>query len=106
DHKRPGLWSSLVALKPGYVWVVRNLNRIARDVILQETIIKQLRKSGATLASMEDGGQLPDDPQAKLVRQILGALAEYQREINNARTRAKMLAHQRAGRVMGTIPYG
>lgn len=60
--------------------VVEKLDRIARDLMVQETILQNMRESGADLISALEGADLLDnDPTRKLVRQILGAIAEYEK---------------------------
>jgi len=71
--------------------VVYRLDRLARDVILQETLLREIRNSGGELfsASESENGYLGDDdadPSRKMIRQILGSVAEYERAMIRLRT--------------------
>jgi len=64
--------------------VVKQLDRLARDLIVQETLIAEIRKLGAEIFTTAAGeaaylGDDPDDPSRKLIRQVLGAVNEYER---------------------------
>lgn len=58
--------------------VVLDLNRLARDVYVQETIVRDLAKSDVSIASVNQPNT-GDDPSSRLIRQIFGAIAEYDR---------------------------
>lgn len=110
DHERPGIWNAISDIRRGSVLLVRNVNRLARDTLLALTIEHKVEQAGGTIHSLEDGELRNDDPTAVLVREILHALAKYQRSINNARTAAGMKRNQyRDHRRMGRedrVPYG
>ena len=78
---RTGLSEALVALESGRAkaLVVYRLDRLARDLLLQETLIARLRQAGAEVLSVSepdvDGGGA--EPTRDLVRQVLGAIAQY-----------------------------
>jgi DNA invertase Pin-like site-specific DNA recombinase len=81
---RPALAEMIVDLeKNGHgikTVIVEKLDRVARDLMIQETIIQDFRESGVHLVSVLEGADLLDnDPTRKLVRQILGAIAEYEK---------------------------
>jgi DNA invertase Pin-like site-specific DNA recombinase len=66
--------------------VVPKLDRLSRDMILQETLIRDIRKMGgdvySTLAyEQENLHDNADEPGRKMVRQILGAVNEYERAL-------------------------
>lgn len=92
--------------------VVARLDRLARDLILQETIISELSRYGGSVFSCQAGEDafLRDDDQdasRKLIRQILGAVAEYERAVIRLRmTAGRRLKQQRGGWGGGTTPYG
>lgn len=108
DDERPGMWDAINALKKGYTLVVRRFDRLARDSTFALQIIKhQIEEKGAKILSITEPGANGDTADARLIRSILLALAEYNREIIRARTRAAMRRHQRNGRKMSKIcPYG
>lgn len=92
--------------------LVYRLDRLARDMVLQETLLAELHRRGGELRSCsptEDAhlADDPEDPTRALVRRILGALAGYEREMIRIRLRAgrdrKRLAGGYAG---GGLGYG
>ncbi len=107
DEDRPGLWAAIAALERGYVLVVYRLDRLARSVYLSDIIERTVNKRKATFLSIAGEGTWSDSDEDFLIRKILQALAEYERKVIGARTRAAMLRHQAHGRLMGSIPpYG
>jgi DNA invertase Pin-like site-specific DNA recombinase len=97
--------------------VVYRLDRLARDLVLQEQLIAELRRLSSHLFSTADGesAYLTDDdadPSRRLIRQILGAVAEYERSLIRMRMLAGKRRKQLAGRksvgayAFGTQPCG
>jgi DNA invertase Pin-like site-specific DNA recombinase len=109
---RVGLGQAIRALRRGDVLVVARLDRLARDLITQELLLRELWAKGVTVESCQGGenaylAQGSDDPSRTMVRQILGAVAEYERAIITLRTQAGKLAKQRnGGYAGGQPPYG
>jgi len=106
---RPALSEMLGALHGNSVKLVliEKLDRLARDLMVQETIIGDLKKDGFDLVSVMEPDLLRDDPTRKLMRQIFGAIAEYEKtmiviKLRAARNRVKA----RKGRCEGRKPYG
>lgn len=92
--------------------VVFRLDRLARDLVLQETLIAELRSIGASVhsCSPSENEILRDDagdPSRKLIRQVLGAVSEYERAMIGLRMAAGKAAKKAAGGwVGGRPPYG
>lgn len=85
---RDGLADALALLKAGEAdgLVVPRLDRLARDMVLQEKVIAEVWSMGKGVASTvaaEDSmlADDPSDPTRKLIRRIMGAVAEYEREL-------------------------
>jgi DNA invertase Pin-like site-specific DNA recombinase len=57
--------------------IIERLDRLARDLMVQENILNDMQKNGVSVISTTEGDLLEDDPTRKLVRQVLGAIAEY-----------------------------
>jgi len=58
--------------------IVETANRFARDLIVQETGWKRLHADGITLIAADSPDQFVDEtPTAVLIRQILGAVAQF-----------------------------
>jgi DNA invertase Pin-like site-specific DNA recombinase len=92
--------------------VVYRLDRLARDLVIQEQLLGDVRRMGAAVftTSAAEAGYLvddPDDPSRKLIRQVLGAVAEYERAMTALRMRAgKLRKRERGGYIGGAPPYG
>ncbi|WP_348269420.1 recombinase family protein [Edaphobacter paludis] len=106
---RPALQDLLAALKEGDVKVVilEKLDRLARDLMIQETILSDLMKQGFEVISVCEPDLCSTDPSRVLVRQIFGAIAQYDRamtvlKLRGARQRMKV----REGRCEGRKAFG
>jgi len=103
-------WSALVtALHSTGVRtiLIERLDRLARDLLIQETVIADLQKSGFTLISTAEPDLMANDPSRILIRQILGALAQHDKsqivlKLRAARTRLRA----KLGRCEGRKPFG
>jgi DNA invertase Pin-like site-specific DNA recombinase len=109
---RPGLTDLFVALKANGVRTVilENATRLARDLMISEIILGEFRKLGVRVVSADGGIDLTlgnDDPSGKLIRQILGAVAEWEKCALVSKLRASRLRIRRAGvKCEGKKPYG
>ena len=88
--------------------LIEQINRLARDLLIQESIIKDFQKRGFNLISVVEGQDLLSaDPTRKLIRQVLGAFAEYDKTMLVARLKvAKDRIRKQTGRCEGVKPYG
>ena len=109
---RPGLVSLMAAVETSNVRLVlvERSDRFARDLIVGEIILADMRKAGVAVWSAEGGVDLTvgdDDPTKRLIRQILGAVAEYDKAITVLKLRAaRERIRKRLGRCEGRKPYG
>jgi DNA invertase Pin-like site-specific DNA recombinase len=113
---REGLPEALGALRSGRArgLVVYRLDRLARDLVLQEQLLAEVWRMGARVYSTsasEDAYMDPegaaDDPSRALIRQILGAVSQYERSMIRLRLRsgkARKRAH--GGFIGGQVPLG
>lgn len=92
---RPALQEMLLALHGNGVKlvVVEKLDRLARDLMIQESIVADLLRDGFELISVIEPDLCSNDPTRKLMRQILGAFSEYEAtmitlKLRGARVRA------------------
>jgi DNA invertase Pin-like site-specific DNA recombinase len=111
---RLGLAQALADLKENRAsgLIVHRLDRLARDLVLQEQLLAEVRRFGGRVfsASAAESAFLEDDsndPSRRLIRQVLGAVAEYERELIALRLRAgrrQKAAH--GGFAYGAPPFG
>lgn len=108
-ENRPALERMRIALLSNGVKmvVIEKLDRIARDVAIQETIIKDLQKRGFTLVSALEPDLCSADPYRAAMRQMLGVFAELDRQTIVLKTRAARERIRATGaRCEGRKPYG
>ena len=84
DHitARPGFAAMMERIASNGVRtiVVETANRFARDLIVQETGYAMLKDRGIELiAADKPDAFLDDTPTAKLIRQVLGAVSEFEK---------------------------
>jgi len=110
---RPGLAALLDRVESNGVRVVlvENATRLARDLLVSEVILAQLRDAGCTVIDCDSGTNLvddaDDDPTRRLIRQVLGAVAEFDRRVTVLKLRAaRQRIRNRGGRCEGRKPYG
>jgi DNA invertase Pin-like site-specific DNA recombinase len=108
-ENRPALMELFEALAADGVKLVlvERLDRLARDLMVQETIIGDLRKRGFELISVTEPDLLSTDPSRILMRQIFGAIAQYERAMIVSKLRGSRDRMRKAtGRCEGVKPYG
>jgi len=65
--------------------VITRLDRLARDLMLQENILADVRKRAGELLSIAEPDLCSEDNTRTLIRQIMGAVAEYEKKLIVAR---------------------
>jgi DNA invertase Pin-like site-specific DNA recombinase len=108
DPNRPGLWAAVEAVPKGGVLLAYRLDRVARDVYLSIMVEREVEKRGGRVVSTQGEGTASDSPHEQLVRDILRALASYERRVTSVRTKMLMryrqnVQHQSMGK---SPPYG
>jgi DNA invertase Pin-like site-specific DNA recombinase len=87
--------------------VIEKLDRLARDLMVQESIIADLQKHGFTLLSAAEPDLMATDPTRVLIRQMMGVLAQYEKSQIVIKLRAaRMRARGRDGQCEGRKAYG
>lgn len=102
---RPGFAEMLKRIEGNGVRtiVVETASRFARDLMVQEVGFAKLRERGINLIAADSPNSFQDDtPTAKLVRQVLGAIAEF----DKAMTVAKLRGARDRKRATGTKVEG
>ena len=110
---RTALAAALEALEldEAEVLVIPRLDRLARDLVLQEQLLREAWRTGAEVESAAQGESNlrddPEDPSRALIRQVLGAVSEYERKMIVLRMkRGRMAKAARGGFATGSPPYG
>jgi DNA invertase Pin-like site-specific DNA recombinase len=111
---RPALGEAMALVRSGEVEgiVVPKLDRLARDLIIQETLLAEFRRHGGRVFSCmasEDSYLTddPDDPSRKMIRQVLGAVSEYERSMISLRLRSgRRRKAEQGGYAYGRPPVG
>jgi DNA invertase Pin-like site-specific DNA recombinase len=109
---RPGLAALLDRIESNGVRVVlvENATRLARDLMVGEVILQQLTAAGCKVIAADSGTDLTadtDDPTRRLIRQVLGAVAEFDRRVTVMKLRAaRERKRSRGERCEGRKPFG
>lgn len=109
---RPGLAALLdrVESNGAKIVLVENATRLARDLMVGEVILKQLTNAGCRVIAADSGTDLTadsDDPTRRLIRQVLGAVAEFDRRVTVMKLRAaRQRRRMRGQRCEGRKPFG
>jgi DNA invertase Pin-like site-specific DNA recombinase len=106
---RPG-FSALLARIAGNgvrTVIVETANRFARDLMVQEVGFAMLRGLGITLIAADSPSSFLDDgPTSKLIRQILGAVSEFDKAMTVAKLKgARDRVRRRDGKCEGRKSY-
>ncbi len=114
--KREGLLVAMSALQDNLAdgLVVYRLDRLARDLIIQESLLAEVWRMGkrvwSTFPSEDDyldPDSLETDPSRTMIRQILGAVSQYEKSMIRLRLRAgKAKKAEQGGYLGGNVPFG
>lgn len=108
-ENRPALQELLVALHSNgtRLVLVEKLDRLARDLMIQESIIADMKRNKFEIVSVTEPDLCSDDPSRVLMRQILGAFAQYERAMIVQKLRgARQRMRVKTGRCEGRKPFG
>jgi DNA invertase Pin-like site-specific DNA recombinase len=100
DRARPELARLLGRLRPGDTVVVVRIDRLARSLAHLLGVLEQVGAAGARFRSLSD----PIDtgsPTGRLVLQVIGAIAEFERSLIAERTRAGLAVARARGKRLG-----
>lgn len=92
--------------------VAYRLDRLARDLVLHEQLLAEIRRMGAEVfsTSQAEAGYLTDDPSypsRKLIRQVLGAVSENERAMIALRLKSgRARKSENGGFAYGSFPFG
>ncbi len=109
---RPAFTEMFTAIRANGVRtvLVERSDRIARDLMVGEVIYQEFRKLGVRVIETEGGTELTvedNEPTKVLIRQILGAVAQFEKAIIVQKLNAGRLRKRLAGgRAEGPPPFG
>lgn len=104
---RPAWIQMMSLLESGDTIIIERLDRLARDLGVQEHVIRDLKKRDVALISEAEPDLGSTDPTRILFRQILGAIAQFDRAQIEAKLRhARERIRSKEGRCEGRKPYG
>lgn len=87
--------------------LVENLSRLARDLMIQETILADFQNRGLTIISVQEPDLCVNDPSRKLIRQVMGSFHEYEKSMIVLKLRASRERMKAAkGTCEGRKEYG
>lgn len=90
--------------------LVERADRLARSLLVSEILLAQFRDLGVRVIAADGGTDLTaadEDPTRVLIRQVLGAVAEFEKSVIVAKLRAARVRKRRAtGRCEGRKPFG
>lgn len=103
DTKRPVLQDCLGYCREGDTLHVHSIDRIARNLKDLQDIIDLLVAKGVAIQFHKEGLVFngKDDAMSKLMMQMLGAVAEFERSLIKERQREGIAAARKAGKIFG-----
>lgn len=113
---RPALASMMVSMEQNghgiNTVIIEKIDRLARDLMVQEAIINDFKRQGFKLISAYEGDLitghelLNEDPTRKLIRQVFGAIAEYDKTMIVLKLRAaRQRVRAKCGKCEGRKAY-
>lgn len=99
-HDRPVLAKALAALEPGDTLACYKLDRIGRSLAHLAKLLAELEARGVHFRTVEDGLSTQGST-GKLVLHMLGAVAQFERDLILERTRAGLQAARKRGKRLG-----
>jgi DNA invertase Pin-like site-specific DNA recombinase len=95
---RVELERAIDAIRPGDIFVVYKLDRLARSTIKLISTINEIQQRGAEFVSITDSGIDTTTPAGKMMFTVMAAFAEFERNVIVERTKAGLAASRARGR--------
>ena len=99
-HDRQVLAQALAALQPGDTLACYKLDRIGRSVVHVAKLVADLEERGIHFRTVEDGLSTQGST-GKLILHVLGAVAQFERDLILERTKAGLAAARKRGVRLG-----
>lgn len=105
--KRPALLQAIAALGKDDILLVAKRDRLGRGDPLSGAMIEAgVARKKAKIVSAAGEGTDSDDPGSILMRRMIDAFSEFERNIIRGRTKSAMAAKKLKGERVGHIPFG
>ena len=107
--ERPALSEMLVAILSDGVktFLVEKLDRLARDQMVQEHIVRDCQEKGIAVISVMEPDLCQDDATRQMLRGFMGLISQYDKKMIVAKLRAaRQRKRSQTGRCEGRKPYG
>jgi len=89
------------------ILIIYSLDRIARDLWIQEQFILLMKKYNIRIISLREPDLFGNDATRTFIRQMLGATSQYEKTLITSRTIAGRINKARSGKFSGgRVPYG
>lgn len=98
--KRPRLEEALMDAVSGDTFIVWKLDRLGRSVSDLVSRIEEMEARGVKFRSLTEGIDTAT-PAGRMIMHVIGAIAQFERDLIRERTRAGMAAHRARGRTFG-----
>jgi putative DNA-invertase from lambdoid prophage Rac len=100
-NQRPGFAKLLERIDEGDVLIVTKLDRLGRNAMNVRATIEELGKRGVSVHCLNLGGMDLTSPAGKMTMQVLGAVAEFERDLLIERTQAGLARAKEEGKAIG-----
>lgn len=103
DRRRPELEACIKHLRAGDTLHVHSIDRLARNLKDLQDIVDELTSAGVTVRFHKEGLTFSghEDPMSKLMLQMMGAFAEFERSLINERRKEGMAIAKSQGKPIG-----
>jgi DNA invertase Pin-like site-specific DNA recombinase len=103
DTNRPALQQALRHLRKGDVLVVHSMDRLARSLFDLLGLVKELTHRGVAVEFVKENLTFTgdDSPASKMMLAVMGAAAEFERDMIRARQREGIAAAKAKGKHLG-----
>lgn len=99
--ERPGFQKLMERLEPSDVLIVTKLDRLGRNAMDVRATVEALSSSGIRVHCLALGGVDLTSPAGKMTMQVLGAVAEFERDLLIERTQSGLKRAKAEGKRLG-----
>jgi DNA invertase Pin-like site-specific DNA recombinase len=106
DLNRPELARAIQHCRKGDVFIVHSMDRLSRSLVDLLNIVRQLNEKGVTIRFEKEKLEFTgdDSPTSKLMLQVMGSVAEFERSMIRERQREGIAQAKADGKYKGRKP--